>query len=110
MSPLWRTISCRKMAVSLSTAWMTFASVGMRRYAAMMPSSSALREDASKGRTGMCPWCVKGCVVWAMWSPYVEEERCVSWLRTDPSDAVYVRGDASRAVTVAGGREGRKAG
>ena len=102
-------MSCRKMAVSLSTALITVASAGMRWYAAMMPSSSALREDASKGRTGMCPWCVKGCVVWAMWSPYVEEERCVSWLRTDPSDAVYVRGDASRAVIVAGGRGGREA-
>ena len=34
----------------------------------------------------------------------------MSWLRTDPSDAVYVRGDASRAVMVACGREGRGAG
>jgi hypothetical protein len=30
----------------------------------------------------------------------------VSWLRTDPSDAVYVRGDASRAVAMVGGSSG----
>jgi hypothetical protein len=34
----------------------------------------------------------------------------VSWLRTDTSDAVYVRGDASRVVTMAGGRAGKGSG
>ena len=34
----------------------------------------------------------------------------MSWLRTDPSDAVYVRGDVRRAVTMAGGSTGRGAG
>jgi len=68
-----------------------------------MPSSSALRDDASKGRTGMWPWWVKGCVVWDIWKPYVEEDRDVSWLRTEPSDAAYVRGDARRAAAMAGG-------
>jgi len=71
-----------------------------------MPSSSALRDDASKGRTGMWPWWVKGCVLWEIWKPYVEEDRDVSWLRTDPSDAVYVRGDARRAAVMAGGSSG----
>ena len=33
----------------------------------------------------------------------MEEDRNVSWLRTDPSDAVYVRGDARRAAAMAGG-------
>ena len=71
-----------------------------------MPSNSALRDDASKGRTGMCPWWVKGCVLWEIWKPYVEEERVVSWLRTDPSDAVYVRGDARRMAAMADGSSG----
>jgi hypothetical protein len=34
-----------------------------------MASSSALRNDASKGRTEMCPWRVKGCVLWDIWKP-----------------------------------------
>ena len=75
-----------------------------------MPSSSALRDDASKGRTGMWPWWVKGCVLWEIWKPYVEEERDVSWLRTDPSDAVYVRGYARRAAVMAGGSSGSGSG
>ena len=36
----------------------------------------------------------------------MEEERDVSWLRTEPSDAVYVRGAARRAAAMAGGSAG----
>ena len=41
-----------------------------------------------------------------MWKSYVEEERCVSWLRTEPSDAVYVRGEERRSAVTLGGSEG----
>ena len=40
----------------------------------------------------------------------MEEVRDVSWLRTDPSDAVYVKGDAMRAAIIAGGSSGLGAG